>query len=75
VRGDLALRPKGGIQMTNQLMAVKVEIYPLRVAATFGAPKDCLIEASRLIDISHLQSNVKRRQTHLFNSPRLELLA
>jgi hypothetical protein len=54
VRGDLALRTEGGIQMTYQLMAVKIEIDPMSIAATFGASEDCLVEKSRLIDISHL---------------------
>jgi len=68
VRGDLALRTKGRIQMTNQLMAVQIEIDPLRITAAFRASKDCLVEISRLIDIAHLQSHMKRRQTHRFVS-------
>jgi hypothetical protein len=51
--------------MADQLMAEQIEIDPVCGAATFGTPQDRLVEMSRLVNISYLQSHMKRRQAHL----------
>src|SRR5882724_6978319 len=64
VRSDAPRGPQGRIQVTHELVAEQVEINPLRRAAPFGTSEDRLVEVSRLVDVAHLHSDVKWRETH-----------
>src|ERR1700679_212736 len=51
-----------GIQMADELMAVKIEVHPVSGTAAFGAPQNVLVEAAGFVDVAHLDGNVKRCQ-------------
>jgi hypothetical protein len=49
--------------MTDQLVAIKIEIDPMRVAAPLRTAQHMPIETTSLRDIAHLHGNVERCQT------------
>src|ERR1700730_3461711 len=51
------------VQMTDELVAVKIEIDPLCIAAALRAAEYSSIEVTSLRNIAHLHGDMKRRQT------------
>jgi hypothetical protein len=49
--------------MTDKLMPVQVEIYPLIVSATLAASEDAPVEASCLRNVPDLDRNVEGSQS------------
>jgi hypothetical protein len=66
VCGDATVRPKAGIQVTNKLMAVEVEVDPVGSAAPLGATEHLPVEAARFRKIPHLEGHMKGRKSHAF---------
>jgi hypothetical protein len=48
-----------GIQMADELMAVEIEIDPLRATAAFAATENIAVESARFADIAHLNGDVE----------------
>jgi hypothetical protein len=48
--------------MTHELMAVEIEVHPVRITASLGTSKDISIESPRLRDIPDLQGDMKWRK-------------
>jgi hypothetical protein len=45
--------------MADKLMAVEIEVDPLRAAAPFAATENLPIETARFGDVAHLNGNVE----------------
>jgi hypothetical protein len=48
-----------GVQMADELMAVEIEVDPLRAAAAFAAAKNIAVESARFSDVAHLNGNME----------------
>jgi hypothetical protein len=59
MRADTPLNPEARIQMTDQLMAIEIEVDPMAAAAPFRAIHQGAIELARLADIADLNGQVK----------------
>src|SRR5262245_52690334 len=59
-----ATRTEARIQMTDELVAIEIEIHPAAGAASLGAAKHPAIEAPGLVEVAHLNCHVKGRQRH-----------
>jgi pimeloyl-ACP methyl ester carboxylesterase len=65
MRGNATLLPQLRIEMTDKLMSVQIEVYPLGITTTFRATQHFLVELPGLGNISDLYGYVKRRQVHM----------
>jgi len=45
--------------MTDELIAVEIEVHPMRGCWALAAAEDASIEATRFVDVAHLDGNVK----------------
>src|SRR5579859_1461789 len=59
---QLAVASQIGIQMTHELMAEKIEVHSVSGTAAFSAPQNVLVKAASLIDVAHLNGDMKRSQ-------------
>jgi hypothetical protein len=70
VGGDPAILAKVRVEMTHELMAVEIEVHPVRITASLGTSKDISIESPRFRDIADLQGDMKwRKHRQLPSSP------
>jgi hypothetical protein len=67
VRSDTAVRSKRGIEVTDELMSVEVEIDPVRGAAPLSATEHLAIESARFGDVPYLDGHMKRPESHAFS--------
>src|ERR1039458_2427066 len=59
---ELAGCAQFGVQVTDELVSIEIEINPARIAAALGTTEDILVETARLGDVAHLHGDVERCQ-------------
>jgi hypothetical protein len=66
VRVDAPGGPELRIQVAHELVAVDVEVDPVRGTAPLAATERVAVEAARFREVAYLQSHVEGRESHRF---------
>jgi hypothetical protein len=57
--GQSTVQTQSGIQMADELMAIEIEVDPLRAAAAFPATENVAVESAGFGDVAYLKGNVE----------------